>query len=91
MSKFLFKLDIQSLGMFDIVLAHRDQEVDIRIACPERVAPFSREIEREVSRILQDNGLKPVGITVRKMERPVALTEVFPKIFEGKNSINVKV
>ncbi|MCI8539666.1 MAG: hypothetical protein HFF18_13595 [Oscillospiraceae bacterium] len=90
-SKFLFKLDIQSLGMFDIVLAHRDQEVDIRIACPSQVAPFSREIERAVSQILVDNGLKPVGVTVRKMERPVALTEVFPKIFEGKNSINVKV
>jgi len=25
------------------------------------------------------------------MERPVALTEVFPKLFEGKNGINVKV
>ena len=55
------------------------------------MAPFSREIEKTVSQILTRNELTPVGVSVRKMERPVTLTEVFPKIFEGKNSVNVKV
>ena len=61
------------------------------MACPPGVAPFSREIEKTVSQILTRNELTPVGVSVRKMERPVTLTEVFPKIFEGKNSVNVKV
>ena len=89
--RFLFKLDVQDVGLFDIVLTSREREVDVMIACPEGVAPFAREIESTVSHILSRNDLTPSGISVRKMERPVTLTEVFPKIFEGKNSVNVKV
>ena len=89
--KFLFKMDVQSLGLFDIILTARDSEVDIQIACPEKVAPFSRQIETAVSQILARNDLTPSRVAVRRLERPVTLTEVFPKIFEGKNSVNVKV
>ncbi|MBD5134284.1 MAG: hypothetical protein HDT38_07440 [Clostridiales bacterium] len=89
--RFLFKIDVQGLGMFDVVLASREREVDIMVACPEAVAPFSKQVEQTISQILVRNELTPTGISVRKMERPVTLTEVFPKIFEGKNSVNVKV
>ncbi len=89
--KFLFKIDVQSLGLFDMVLVHRAGEVDLQIACPEKVAPFSAQIQQALSQILTRNGLRPRDIAVRKMARPLALTEVFPKIFEGMNSINVKV
>lgn len=90
-TKLLLKMDVQGLGLFDVVLTAREREVDMRIACPERVAPFSKEIERTAAGILTRNGLKPREVSVRRMERPVALTEVFPKIFEGKDSVNVKV
>jgi len=89
--RILFKMDVQSLGLFDVILTARDQEVEVRIACPQKAAPFSKEIEQSVSQIIARNGLTPTGVSVRKMERPVTLTEVFPKIFEGKNSVNVKV
>ena len=86
--KFLFKMDVQSLGLFDIVLTAQDGEVDLQIACPEKVVPFSQQIETTVSQILARNDLRPSRVAVRKLERPVTLTEVFPKIFEGKNSVN---
>jgi hypothetical protein len=89
--KFLFKVDVESLGLFDIVLTCQDKDVDLRIACPETVSSFSKQIEAAMSDILTRNGFNSANITVRKMERPVTLTEVFPKIFEGKNSVNVKV
>ncbi len=89
--KFLFKIDVQSVGLFDVVLTNRDREVELMVACPERVAPFSKQIEQAISTILINNGLTPAKVNVRKMERPLSLTEVFPKIFEGRNSINVKV
>ncbi len=89
--RFLFKLDIQSLGLFDILLTTRNREVDIRISCPEKVSSFSKQIESAVSQIITRNGLTLTGVTVRQMKRPVTLTEVFPKIFEGRNSVNVKV
>ena len=89
--KLLFKIDVEKVGLFDVVMACRDnKEVEVAVACPAGVAPFSREIERTVSHILTRNDLTPVGVSVRKMDRPVTLTEVFPTIFEGMNSINVK-
>ena len=90
-TKLLLKMDVQDLGLFDLVLATRDRDVSIRIACPDKAAPFTKEIEQSVSQIVARCGLTPKEVTVRKMERPVALTEVFPQIFEGMNSINVKV
>lgn len=88
--KFLLKMDVQSLGLFDVVMLSHGEEVNISISCPEKVAPFSKMIAEDVSGILTRNGLTPSGVSVRKMEVPVSLTEVFPKIFERKNSVNVK-
>ena len=90
-TKLLLKMDVQGLGLFDLVLSTRDKDVSVHISCPEKAAPFAGEIEQSVSQIMARNGLTPREVTVRKMERPVSLTEVFPKIFEGMNSINVKV
>lgn len=90
-TKLLLKMDVQGVGLFDLVLSTQEKDVSVLISCPEKAAPFTREIEQSVSQIMVRNGLTPKEVTVRKMERPVALTEVFPRIFEGMNSINVKV
>lgn len=89
--RFLFKMDVQGLGLFDVILAAQGTDVDVQIACPDKAAPFSKQIGDAVSQILARNDLRPARVAVRRMDRPVTLTEVFPKIFEGKNSINVKV
>ncbi len=89
--KVLFKMDVQSLGLFDVVLVSRDNTVDLQIFCPETVAPFSKQIEQGISTILANHDLVPARVEVRKMSKPVALTDVFPKIFEGKNSVDVKI
>lgn len=89
--RFLFKLDIQSLGFFDMVLACRGENVSLQINCPERIAPFSGTIEKALNGILVDNGLKPEAVIVKKMETPLTISQVFPKIFERKDSINVKI
>ncbi len=88
--KILFKMDVQSLGLVDIVLTSRGSEVEIQVACQERAVRFSQQIEQSISRILERNELVPAQVTVRRLARPVTLTEVFPKIFERKNSVNVK-
>lgn len=89
--RFLFKMDVQGLGLFDVILTAQGTDVDVQIACPDAAAPFSKQISDAVSQILTRNDLKPARVAVRRMDRPVTLTEVFPKIFEGKNSINVKI
>lgn len=89
-TRILLKIDVQSLGLFDLVLVCQKEKVDLQLACPESVAPFSRQIEQSITQILTKNELKPLRVSVRKMEQPLALTDVFPKIFQGRDSVNVK-
>jgi hypothetical protein len=89
--KLLMKIDVQSLGLFDVILTSRDGAIDLKISCPERVAACAKDIESAMGDILRRNGLTVSGVAVTKMKRPVTLTEVFPKIFEGRNSVNVKI
>lgn len=87
----LFKLDVQGLGFFDIVLASRGDEVEILVSCPEQAANFSKIIQTEMSRILTENGLRPQEVQVVQMQQPLTLSAVFPKIVEGENSLNVQI
>ena len=89
--RFLFKIDIQGLGFFDMVLTSQGEKVDIQVFCPEKVAPFSQTVQGELSRILSDNGLSAGAVQVQQMTRPLTISGVFPRIFEGENSINVKI
>ncbi|MEA4942769.1 MAG: hypothetical protein VB094_09575 [Oscillibacter sp.] len=88
--RFLLKADIQSLGLFDIVVTSRGNSVDLAVRCPDSVAPFSEVIRGSLTGILSDNGLNVGSVDVGKMVRPLTVSEIFPKIFDGKDSINVR-
>lgn len=89
--RFLFKIDIQNLGFFDMVLTCQGERVDVQVFCPEKVAPFTQLVQGELSRILTDNGLSAGAVQVQRMDRPLTISGVFPRAFEGENSINVKI
>lgn len=89
--KLLFKLDVQDLGAFDVLLTSADKEVNMNVLCPGTVTPFADRISQALTGILSRNGFKAGAVTVRQMQRPMTLTEVFPQIFERRNSVNVKV
>lgn len=89
--RFLFKVDIQSLGFLDMVLTCRGRAVDLQVRCPDRLVPCSAAISRALTRILDDNGLSGGPVRVERLDRPLAISEVFPKLFEGKDSVDVKV
>lgn len=86
----LFKMDVEELGLIDVVLVSQGKEVDLRVSCPDTMVPFSKTIEQGLDTILRQNELNPREVVVRRMDRPLTLTEVFPKIFERKDSLNVK-
>ena len=88
--RFLFKIDIQSLGFFDMVLTCRGENVDIQLFGPPAVTGFAGIVQGELGRILTENGLKAGAIQVQASDAPLTISQVFPKIFEGENSINVK-
>ncbi len=88
--RFLLKIDVQSLGLFDVLLVTQKDKVEVQIACPEGVAPFAKQMEDTVAQILSRNNLNPLRVAVRRMERPAALTDIFPKIFQGRSGVDVK-
>ena len=89
--RFLLHMDIPNLGAVDLLLSSRVEEVDMQLSCPETVVPFSKMIQDEMTRILENNGLKPSGIQVRKWEKPLTLASAFPKIAKGDTGVNVKI
>lgn len=89
--KCLFKMDVESLGLIDVVLISRGTDVDMQVSCSGQALQFSEKIEQGIDEILRRNELTPVRVAVRRMDRPAALTDVFPQIFERKDSMNVKV
>lgn len=89
--RFLFKMDVEGLGLIDLILSSRGDEVELKLSCPETLLPFSKMIEQDMDGILRQNELVPTRVSVRRMTKPTLLTEVFPKIFERKDSLDVKV
>lgn len=89
--QFLFKLDIQSLGYLEMTLAARQEEIELDIYGPDAVMECGGVVAEDLREILASHGLSGKNVRVMKRERPLALTEVFPDLFEGKRSVNVKV
>lgn len=89
--QFLFKLDIQGLGFLDMTLAAREGQVDLAVFGPDAVAAHQDQIAQDLKDILADHGLDGRSVRVTKSQRPLAITDVFPDLFEGKRSVNVKI
>lgn len=91
--RFLLHMDIPGLGPIDLTLESRGESIELQLACPETIVPFSEQIQREMTRILENNGLKPEGIQIQKWEKPTKLTDAFPKIAKGESSsgVNLKI
>ncbi len=89
--RILIKLDIESLGAFDLLFDAHGTDVNLQVACPSIVAPHAQQVSQTLAEILSRNGLRPENVTVAEMRRPIMISEVFPKIMEGMTGINVKV
>ena len=89
--QFLFKLDVQSLGFLEMTLASREEQVELDVYGPEAVERNGAIIAEDLRDILASHGLTGKSVKVSRRERPLTLTEVFPDLFEGKRSVNVKV
>ncbi len=89
--KMLIKMDVEGIGSFDLMLGVQDKDVNLQLSCPPSVADLTGKMSDTMSGILERNGYKPNLISVTAMQRPVAISEVFPKIFERKTGVNVRI
>ena len=89
--KFLIKFDIKDVGFFDLVVLHDNGNVDLQIFCPEKLMGMEKVIQSGLSGIIEKNGMSIKGLSVKKGKEPVTISEVFPKIYERKNAVNVRI
>lgn len=89
--QFLFKMDIQSLGFLEMTLAARQDQVDLAVYGPDWLERWGGLVAEDLGEILKSHGLSGRSVKVARRERPLTLTEVFPNLFDGKRSVNVKV
>ena len=88
--QFLFKMDIESLGFLEMTLAVQKDQAELAVYGPKTLLGNSAIIAEDLKEILELHGLKGKSVRVLEEKRPLTLTEVFPSLFEGRYSVNVK-
>ena len=89
--RILIKMDVQSVGAFDVLIQNRAQGVSMLVTCPKAVAESAPQITRSLRDILARNGLSVEQVQVAEQRRALTVSEVFPKVFERMSGVNVKV
>ncbi|MBR1659200.1 MAG: hypothetical protein IJ705_02625 [Oscillospiraceae bacterium] len=89
--RILIKMDIASLGAFDVLIDARRDSVALAVAGPPTVSAHASDVSAALGEILRRNGLNVGEISVSVRKRPVTISEVFPKIYERMDGVNVKV
>lgn len=89
-AKVLIKMDIEDVGLFDLIVATQKDNAELVVNCPESVAEHANIVKKELGLILQENGFSPQSVHVGQMEKPLSLATVFPKIYEREKSVDVK-
>lgn len=89
--KMLFKFEVAELGNFDVIMYMTKQTVDLQVFAPAKIAEQNREISQDIGEIVRQNGFSVGQIQIDKSVKPLSVLEVFKKIYEGKNAINVRI
>lgn len=90
-TKLFIKFDIKGVGFFDLIINSKNNVLDIQLYYPEKLMYMENEIKNAVKGIAQTNGFTFKNLLVEKCIRPKTISEVFPKIYERKNTINVTI
>lgn len=90
-AKLLIKFDIQNVGFFEMVILCQKSKIDMLFFYPQGFDGKSAEIKKAITHIMEKNGLSCGNIAVDRSVAPLVVSDVFPKIYERKDTINVKV
>ena len=61
------------------------------MSCPDVLDGNLETIRRDITDILADNDIRAEELFVDSGQKSIPVSEAFPKIFERKNSINVRI
>lgn len=89
--KLLLKFDIENIGFFDMIVCMSGKELDIQLYYPEKMDKSQKMIQKNISDIVENNGLKFKSLQMAKSNKRLTINEVFPQILERRNNINVTI
>lgn len=89
--RLLIKFDIRDLGYFEMVLLYQDGKVDMELSYPPALESRKKQIREGLNIIMDRNQMSFQSLALAVCDRPKAISEVFPKIFERRNTINVTI
>ncbi len=89
--QFLCKLDLQNLGFMEMAFSVRQDNVEMQIFAPEIIAQNSETVAKDIREILSSHGFNSKSLEVAELKTPLAITQVFPNLLEGRQGVNVKI
>lgn len=89
--KALIKFDIEQLGFFDLFFIYKDGKMDMQLDFPDGLKDREKEIRQNMNRILAENGISLQNLVTGSSAESIPITEAFPKIYERKSGINVRI
>lgn len=90
--RMLIKMDVKSLGMFDIVLDYREGgEVRIQLYYPGSLSGGEREMENALNAIIEKNGMSSHEVTLKERKEPLRPIDVFDRIVRKKEIVDVRI
>ncbi|WP_027400154.1 hypothetical protein [Anaerovorax odorimutans] len=89
--KMLIKFDIKNLGYFEMVLLAKGNSLFMELYYPEKLQSAEKEIREEITNIVESNDFSFKTFFLEKCTEPKTISEVFPKIYEGRNVVNVTI
>jgi hypothetical protein len=90
-TKFFIKFGIDGVGYFEMIMSESKGALSLWLNYPEKLSPMERQIKTGISGIVLENGFKLETLSVGKVMKQKSVAEVFPKLYERKNAVNVRV
>jgi len=89
--KVLVKFDIRNVGFFETIILTQNKSVEMQLFYPEKYRDREIEMKDSLTEIMARNGLSFRSLFLAQVETPKSISEVFPKIYERRNAVNVTV
>lgn len=89
--RILIKFNIKELGFFDLIITQNKTGVDLELYYPEMLKKMESTIKKDVGKIIEKNGMTLKMFTLNISSKEKKLEEVFPKIYERINTVDVKI
>ena len=85
------KFDIRELGQFKLLLFYGDNAASLQVYYPEKMQKSEANIHKGIKSILDRHHFRADNIYLQAGGGPSSPIEVFPKIQERKNSVDVRI